>query len=172
MAADSDLAARLLALERRLVVLEAVEAIHGLKARYGELVDDRYLRGAPRPAGELAPRAREIAGLFTEDAVWEGGRGLGTCRGRAEIEARMAEPTLRFSWHYFVKPRIEVDGLRGRGRWDLLAPCTTRDGRPHWMVGVEDDEYEKVDGLWLHASMKLRVVFLAPHETGWATPSG
>ncbi|MEN8182602.1 MAG: nuclear transport factor 2 family protein [Myxococcota bacterium] len=171
MAADSDLGARLGALERRLGAVEDVEAIRRLKARYGELVDDRYLRGTARPAEELAPRAREIARLFTEDALWDGGRVLGSCRGRAEIEARMAEPTLRFSRHYFVKPHIEVDGPRGRGRWDLLAPCTTRDGRPHWMAGVEDDEYEKVDGVWLHAAMKLRVVFLAPHETGWGSPA-
>jgi hypothetical protein len=80
----------------------------------------------------------------------------------------MAQPTLLFSWHYFVKPKIVVDGDQARGRWDLLAPCTTADGRPHWMAGVEDDEYRKVEGVWLHSAMKLRVVFLAPHETGWA----
>ena len=116
MAADSDQATRLEALERRLGALEDVEAIRRLKARYGELVDGRYLRGGPRPAEELKSLAREIAGLFTEEALWEGGRALGSCRGRAEIEARMAQPTLRFSRHYFVMPHIEVDGLQGRGR--------------------------------------------------------
>ena len=168
MATDAQLLERIQALEGRLVVLEAVEEIRRLKSDYAALVDDRYARGAPRGPEELADRARRIADLFTEDAVWDGGPALGVCQGRAELEKRMAQPTLLFSWHYFVKPKIVVDGDQARGRWDLLAPCTTADGRPHWMAGVEDDEYRKVEGVWLHCAMKLRVVFLAPHETGWA----
>ena len=155
-------------LERRLARLEGEEEIRRLKARYGELVDARYDREGPRPAEEIAPLADEIASLFTEDAVWDGGAGLGLCRGRAAIRERFLAPTLRFSWHYFVKPRIEVEGERARGRWDLLAPCTTREGVAVWMAGVEDDEYARVDGRWLHSAMRLRVVLYAPHARGWA----
>jgi hypothetical protein len=36
------------------------------------------------------------------------------------------------------------------------------------MSGYEDDEYVKQDGIWLHQSMKLCVVFMAPHDKGWA----
>jgi hypothetical protein len=156
------------ALEARLARVEAEQEIARLKARYGELVDARYDRRGPRPREQIEPLARQIAELFTEDAVWDGGAGLGLCRGRSELRARFLEPTLRFSWHYFVKPRIEVAGDRARGTWDLLAPCTTRDGVATWMAGVEDDEYARVDGRWLHSAMKLRVVFFAPHERGWA----
>jgi hypothetical protein len=162
-----DLLARLADVEARLRRLEDAEAIRILKARYAELADARYSREGPKPAAELASLAREIAELFTEDAVWDGGKDLGTCRGRAEIEARFREPTLRFSWHYFVKPRIEVEGDLARARWDVLAPCTLRDGRPFWMAGVEDDEYARVAGRWLHARMQLRVVLFAPHREGW-----
>ena len=55
-------------------------------------------------------------------------------------------------------------------RWDLLSPCTTRDGRARWMAGFEDDEYRREDGRWLHTRMKLGVVFMAPHDRGWAGP--
>ena len=165
--ATTDLEARLHTLEARLGVLEDVEAIRRLKARYGELVDERYAGGAPRSPAELERIAGEIADLFTEDALWEGGAALGTCRGRAAIRERFAAPTLAFSWHYFVKPRIEVTGDSARARWDLLAPCTSREGRAMWMAGVEDDEYRRVDGRWLHQRMALRVVFLAPHDRGW-----
>lgn len=161
------LESRLETLERRVRVLEDAEAIRSLKARYAELVDARYARGRPRPASELEPLAETIAGLFTEDAVWDGGRALGLCRGREAIRQRFLEPTLHFSWHYFVKPRIEVDGDRARATWDLLSPCTTRDDEPHWMAGVEEDEYARVDGRWLHSRMALRVVFMAPHAKGW-----
>jgi chitinase len=82
------------------------------------------------PVGTLA------IGIQFDGAVWDGGAGLGICRGREGIRARMAEPTLLFSRHYFVNPRIELDGDRARARWELLAPCTLRDGRPAWMAGV------------------------------------
>jgi len=158
-----------LALELRLARVEAEQEIQRLKARYGSLVDARYGREGPKPRAQLEPIAQQIAELFSEDAIWDGGSGLGLCRGRAAIRERFLEPTLRFSWHYFVKPRIEVEGDLARGSWDLLAPCTTRDGVASWMAGVEDDEYARVDGRWLHTSMKLRVVLFAPHARGWAS---
>jgi hypothetical protein len=80
----------------------------------------------------------------------------------------MCEPTLSFSWHFFVKPHIEVEGDRAHGRWDILSPCTTGDGRAMWMAGVEHDEYARTSGGWLHTHMKLDVVFMAPHDRGWA----
>jgi hypothetical protein len=167
MSDPAALEARVAALEARVEAAEAVHAIHSLKARYAELVDRRYARGRPREGPELDETAVAIAALFTEDGVWDGGPALGRCEGRAAIAERMREPTLAFSWHFFLKPRIEVDGDRARARWDILSPCTTKDGRPHWMVGTEDDSYRRVDGAWLHAHMRLTTVFLAPHATGW-----
>ena len=164
---EQDLARRLEALERRLAAVEDVQEIERLKAQYAQLVDARYSRGAPVEAAKLAEIAGAISELFTEDGVWDGGRALGFARGRAEIAARMREPTLLFSWHYFLKPQIRVEGERASARWDILSPCTTKDGRPHWMAGFEDDEYRKVGGRWLHSGMKLTVVFLSPHATGW-----
>jgi hypothetical protein len=80
----------------------------------------------------------------------------------------MRAPTLSFSWHFFVKPQIEALAPdRARARWDILSPCTSADGAPSWMVGYEDDEYARVAGEWLHRSMKLTTVFMAPHATGW-----
>ncbi len=92
------------------------------------------------------------------------------------LEARLArleaaEEIRRLKARYFVKPRIEVLRERARGSWDLLAPCTTQEGVAAWMAGVEDDEYARVDGRWLHASMRLRVVFFAPHERGFSPRS-
>jgi hypothetical protein len=154
-------------LRQRLEAAEAVQAIHNLKARYAQLVDERYSRGKVAAAEEVAAAADRIAALFTEDGVWDGGPALGVSTGRAEIAARMREPTLLFSWHFFLKPQIHVQGDTARARWDILSPCTTKDGKPHWMVGFEDDEYARVGGVWLHARMKLTTVFLSPHETGW-----
>jgi len=161
------LAAEVKDLRARVEAAEAVAAIQNLKARYAQLVDERYVRGKVAPEERVAAAAEQIAALFTEDGVWDGGPALGVSKGRAEIAARMRAPTLLFSWHFFLKPQIHVDGDRARARWDILSPCTTKDGKPSWMVGFEDDEYARVDGAWLHTRMKLTSVFLAPHETGW-----
>lgn len=61
------------------------------------------------------------------------------------------------------------DGDTARATWDILAPCTTRDDRAMWMSGVEDDEYGKQDDVWLHRSLKLRVVFMVPQDRGRAS---
>jgi len=163
-----DLEARVRELEARLRRVEDEQAIGRMKARYAKLVDARYSLRGPKPREALEPIAREIAALFSEDAVWDGGPGLGVCRGREAIYQRFLEPTLRFSWHYFLKPALEVTGDTARGSWDILAPCTTAAGRAMWMAGVEIDEYAREADRWLHTSMRLELVFLAPYDRGWA----
>lgn len=165
---EEQLLERIAALEARLAAVESVQAIERLKSRYGRLADSRYGPDGVVPRERLERVAGELAALFHEDAVWDGGPGLGVCRGREAIRQRFLEPTLSFSWHYFVKPHIEVQGDRAHGTWDILAPCTSRDGRALWMSGFEEDEYVCQGGIWLHASMKLELVFLAPHDRGWA----
>jgi hypothetical protein len=162
-----ELAAEIAALRLRVATSESVLAIQDLKARYGELVDRRFAAGSVVDAGTLATVAEAVAGLFTADGVWDGGPGLGLATGRAAIAARLREPTLTFSRHFFVNPRIAVDGDRATARWDLLSPCRRADGTSYWMCGYEDDEYGRVDGVWLHRSMKLTTVFMAPVGEGW-----
>lgn len=164
MTAAEDAGRRLAALEARMARAEAVLAVQALKADYGDLVDRRFSKG-----GVVGPQAlEEIVGrivlLFTEDAVWDGGPVLGVATGRTEIATRLATPTLSFSRHLFTKPRIDVDGATATGRWDLLCPCTTADGRSWWMCGYEDDEYRLEDGRWRHSAMHLTTLFMS--ETG------
>jgi len=167
MGTIEDLAARVDAVERRLAAAEGVLAVQDLKARYGELVDQRFARGTVIDAPSLARVAHAVADLFTPDGVWDGGPGLGTATGRRAIAARLCEPTLDFSRHLFVNPRIHIDGERATGRWELLSPCRRSDGTSYWMAGFEDDEYERVEGSWLHRSMRLTTVFVAPVGEGW-----
>lgn len=154
-------------LARRVDAAESTLALHELKSRYASLVDARFRRGAVVGRARLDAVAGAAAALFTEDGVWDGGPALGVARGREAIAARLAEPTLVFSRHLFVQPRLAVDGDRASGRWDLLCPCTDADGTALWMSGYEDDTYARVDGVWLHASMSLTTVFVAPAGAGW-----
>ena len=163
----AELAREVAALRARVDRAEGVLAIHALKARYAELVDRRYGKGSVVEPGELARVADAAAELFTEDAVWDGGPALGRVVGRAAIAGRLRDTTLVFARHLFLAPHIEVEGEQASGRWQLLSPCTGTDGRHYWMCGFEEDEYQRVDGVWLHRAMRLTTVFMAPYEEGW-----
>ncbi len=154
-------------LEQRLDAAESVLAIQDLKARYGALVDARFARGSVVDRDVLVDLARRIAELFCEDGTWDGSPGLGVARGRAEIAARLAEPTIVFSRHFFVSPQIVVDGDRATGRWELLSPFTRSDGTSMWMAGAEVDDYRRVGAGWLHQAMTLTTYFVSPAGESW-----
>ena len=74
---------RIATLETRLDVAESTLAIERLKAEYAARVDARHVHlsgGTPDPA-HVSAMAGRVAELFTEDAVWDGGRSLGVARG-------------------------------------------------------------------------------------------
>ena len=149
-------------LEKRIRVLEDIEGIRLLKARYCAYCDDGY-------------DADGIAGLFTEDAVWDGGiRGKGEGRegrGGEGIRAffQRAPQRLPFSVHMVMNPIIDVDGDTGRGTWYLFQPCTFAEGdRAVWGSARYDEEYVRVDGKWMFRSLKLTSFFWTPFDKGWA----
>ncbi len=170
MVDESNTLARIEALEARLRQVEGVQDIANLKSKYGALADARYTRTGPKPQAEIDEIANRLASLFTQDAIWEGGGSLGKCVGRDAIKERFQRPSLSYSWHFFVKPEIRVNGDEATGVWDVLALITTREGRAMWMVGVEYDEYERRDGRWLHSRMRLEAKLMAPYDRGWSRP--
>ena len=167
MSTIEELATEVAALRRRVAATEGILEIQSLKARYGELVDQRYSAGGVVDEAWMGRIADEVAALFTVDGVWDGGPGLGSATGRPSIAAKLRTTTLSFSRHLFVKPRIQLDGDRAWARWDLRSPCRRSDGSSYWMCGYEDDEYIRTEGVWLHRSMKLTTVFMAPVGEGW-----
>ena len=110
MTTVEELAAQVTALQRRVDGCESLLQLQALKARYGELVDQRFASGRVVDDPALEKIAHDAASLFTVDGTWDGGPRLGIATGRAAIASRLRQPTLSFSLHLFVKPRIEVDG--------------------------------------------------------------
>ena len=140
----------------RLQALEDVEEIKRLKARYCAYCDDGY-------------DAENIASLFTEDAIWDGGS-FGRFEGRVEIREFFvhAPKMLPFAIHMVMNPIIEVKGDTATGIWYLFQACTFGDGdRAVWGSARYDEEYVRIDGAWRFKNLKLTSNFWTPFDEGW-----
>jgi len=146
------------ALEKRIEMLEAVEAIKHLKAEYAAVCDDKY----------NPPKAVK---LFTEDAVWDGGKDFGVHRGRPAIKKFFEGVAMNivFAVHFFLQPIIKInkDGQTATGKWYLWQACTLKGLGATWIAGLEYDKYRKVNGKWLMSEMKLKLFIMAPYAEGW-----
>jgi nuclear transport factor 2 (NTF2) superfamily protein len=143
-------------LAKRVEVLEDIEAIKKLKARYAQACDNKY-------------NPEEMGMIFTEDAVWDGGEEFGVYRGRKEIKEffKKVSSDLIFAVHYFMAPSITIEGNKAHGRWYLWQAATLKGNRAVWLAGLEDDQYEKINNCWLQKEMRLKLLFLTPYEEGW-----
>src|SRR4051794_33079575 len=142
-------------LARRVQVLEDIEAIRKLKARYADACDRQY-------------DSDTLASLFTEDAVWDGGT-FGRYEGREAIRQFFAgvSSDIPFAMHYMINPIIEVDGDRATGLWHLFQACTFAGDRPIWGAARYNEEYARVDGKWHFRRLTLKSSFWTPYEQGW-----
>ena len=144
-------------IERRLRVLEDVEEIKRLKARYCGYCDNNY-------------EADKIASLFVEGGVWDGGI-RGKAEGREAIREFFVNASRRlpFAVHMVMNPIIEVDGDTATGTWYLFQPCTYSEGdRAVWGSARYDEEYVRVNGAWMFRHLKLTSHFWTPFDEGWA----
>jgi SnoaL-like domain len=145
-------------IERRLRMIEDVEAIKKLKYQYCDYCDDNY-------------NADGIAGLFTEDAIWDGDT-FGRCQGREAIRGffRRAPQLLSFAAHQVMNPIIDVQGDKATGIWKLFQPCTQvtpAGARAVWLAATYHDDYVRVDGKWMFKHLKVNSLFFTPYEDGW-----
>jgi ketosteroid isomerase-like protein len=143
-------------LERRLRVLEDIEAIKQLKFRYADACDRGY-------------DFDTLASLFTEDAVWDGGL-FGRHEGREAIREffRGVSSDIPFAIHYMMNPIISVDGDEASGQWYLFQTCTFADGNTAiWGAARYDEQYRRIDGEWMFSHLNLISSFWTPFDEGW-----
>ena len=143
-------------LERRLRVLEDIEAIKRLKYRYADACDRGYDDDT-------------LADCFTEDAVWDGGL-FGRHEGREAIREffRGVSSDIPFAIHYMMNPIISVDGDEASGQWYLFQTCTFADGNTAiWGAARYDEQYRRVDGEWKFSRLNLISSFWTPFDEGW-----
>ncbi len=155
-------------LEARIRVLEDIEAIKRLKARYCELCD----------AGLTDPANRdELVGHFTVDATVDFGMGEGSSfEGKEGLElffGTVVPSGVSFCMHMLHNPIIEVDGDCATGRWYFEAPTTNAvTGKAQWMAGRYLEEYARVDGVWKFSFIRTEWKYIAPYDEGWSGSAG
>ncbi|HSV84540.1 MAG TPA: nuclear transport factor 2 family protein [Ramlibacter sp.] len=153
-------------LEQRLAQVEAVQAIHALKARYAALADQKYTVARERVDEQ---RMREVARLqaecFTDDAVWDGGSDFGDrLVGRARLTEWFTRSPWCFALHYYGSPELAVSGDTATGRWRLWQLALRGgDRQAVLLAAVTEEAYARqADGRWLHSRMRFSQIHLLP----------
>ncbi len=143
-------------LEKRVTLLEDIEAIKKLKVLYARACDDRF-------------NLDMLNEVFTEDAVWDGGEQFGVYKGKKAILGFFAQVRTGFIFtiHYFIQPDIYVEGDKAHARWYMLTPATLQDKGAVWVAGYEDDKYVKINGRWWQNYMEVTLEFQTPYDKGW-----
>jgi hypothetical protein len=128
-------------LARRIAVLEDVEAIKKLKARYCAYCDQNY-------------NADGLASLFTDDALRRFFQG--------------SSQRLPFAIHHVMNPIIDVQGDSATGQWYLFQPCTRADSNQAvWLAARYEETYVRVDGEWKFQRIHVIPAFYTPFDQGW-----
>jgi len=132
-------------LEKRIRVIEDIEAIKKLKAKYFRCVDKKLWE--------------EMETVLTEDAVADYGMGIELLQGRKAIMEFLKKNLARdsmISVHQGHNPEIEITSdTTARGVWVLndrliIQTIATLNGWRYY-----EDEYVKVNGEWKKKSTKI-----------------
>lgn len=144
-------------LEARVQVMEDLEAIRRLKARYCQICDDGH-------------NPDEMVELFAPDGIWESSGGQGVYRGHEAIHGAFTGfcETIKRSQHNVSNPIIDVRGDSASGTWhfsgwldfgDEIPPWAT--ARSVWALAHYEERYVKIRGRWMFQHLKaIRVAQL------------
>lgn len=141
-------------LESRVRVLEDIEAIKKMKARYSYFAD--------------AFNWEAFVDLFTDNGVVDFGS-LGSYEGKVEL-LNFFKTSMPFNYftHMFHNPIIEVKGEKATGEWYFEVPAThAGKNRAVWIVGKFEEKYVKVGVEWKINNCKAKIYFCTPYDEGW-----
>jgi ketosteroid isomerase-like protein len=133
-----------------------IEEIKQLKARYAAACDNNY-------------EPDTIAGLFTEDAIWDGGM-MGFAKTRSGIREFFsnASSLVGFAVHGLSNPIINVDGDTATGQWYLHQPMTMKGSNSaYWFCARYEDQYVRTSDGWKFQHVKITERAFSPYEDGF-----
>lgn len=123
-----------------------------------------------------AKRADDVAGLFTENAVFRAyDLPKGEARGRSEIYTLVVKLLSSFNatMHHVSGPRAKfTDPDNASGVVSLVAWHSFNDDRPHGILWARYlDEYVRCDGVWRIARRTLTVHGQQDFDFPWIAPA-
>lgn len=144
-------------LEKRIRVLEDIEAVKKLKRRAISSID----------SGKIG----DAIDTYTETAVADYGP-MGSYQGKGSIRAFMntLPSIMRFMVHHLHDPQIEITSettAKGKWRLQVMSHLAIND-KAYWISIRVDDEYVKENGEWKQKKNVDTFEFMTEYEQGWA----
>lgn len=150
----SSLEHRIAELEKKVVLLDDIEALRRLRMTYHDYVNEG--------------RWAEIANLFTEDATIDFGY-VAIMEGREDIIEQFVDiPNHTDMLKQFIHNHVvDVDGDTAKGFLYLEAKYADK-GESLFVAGKITDNYIRVDNRWLIRDTLTHLYFTTPLSKGWA----
>jgi hypothetical protein len=148
-------------LELRVRLLEDIEEIRKLKARYCRFQDGGWAEHGPTHMGPSAD-------LFVEDGVFDGRPLMPLAEGREAIRTLFLNyRAVPFALHHVMNPLIEVQGDHGEGHWHLIVCATQPDATSHCILGSYLEEYVRTPVGWRFKTMRVVIARAFEQVGGW-----
>lgn len=158
---SEQLETRLAELEKRLQLMEDMEAIRQLKYTYVNYNDGGW-------KGPTHCFPDQVADMFAEDATWDGRPHSGYAEGREEIRKLFRGfQIMPFMIHNVMNPVINVDGDTATGHWHAIVMATLPDGTPQWALGLYNETYVRTAEGWKYKSLFFETMANVPYSEGW-----
>lgn len=149
-------------LEARIQVLEDIEAIRKLKAKYFHSID-RKQWGA-------------LTDCFTQDAVWESGKRKVEVRGAGKIVELIRSiegPDNITNTHQGHDPEIEIiSAVAAKGSWELSHyRYDSGEATEQTSAAFYEDDYVKLNGAWKIRHCRIVPIYLCESDGRRASPA-
>jgi hypothetical protein len=154
---------RLSALQTELTRIQDIKSIKTLQRAYGYYVDEALWD--------------EVADLFSSDGTIELALD-GVYEGRERIrqmlyqlgEGRSGLQHGQLNEHLQLQPVVTVlaDGVSAKARWRALIFAGQYGESAFFGEGTYENEYRKVDGIWMISKLHWYQTLIVPFEGGWA----
>jgi hypothetical protein len=156
-------------LEKRVVLMEDIQAIEDVQKMYGYYMDTH--------------QRAQVVSLFSDDTESLEIESVGLFLGKAGVKRFFLENDLLKGSESAVPPWINIlimmfqdvidvspDGKTAKGRWNTwLAEAMPVGGIPRqqWVQGYYENEYVKENGKWLFKKLHWNVTVFTSFEAGW-----
>ena len=155
-------------LEKRIIRLEAIEAIKQLKSHYALCADAKYTEDHQRkPQEEIDKIAWDQVSGFTEDAFWDNGL-FGAFDGKTAIWEFLRATPWKFSVHMYMNPLITIEDGKAKGSWVIWEVATLAESNQAvFLSATLEDDYVCVDGTWYTKAVRMTNRFMTPFQEPW-----